>query len=195
MIATKPFDVSRCDARKEYLKYLAACKANPSADLELIKRVYRELSLDHRVINVNDAIENAGRDAEGLPRLAVARADQEWCRLSRYYVNSKIGNQWLFFNTTNRGKIYFRYPVPESVRPRDSNLNRRAMVPLIPPNVRPEGHLSKYWILFEAEWKPVPPVDPILLRRVGGPFFVVLAHWDLTDVERSVLGAFRREEV
>jgi hypothetical protein len=70
-----------------------------------------------------------------------------------------------------------------------------AMTPLVPIHLRPkprqgnpQGALANYHILFEAEWRPVPPKDPLLLRRVGqADLWVVLAAWDLTEVERAVL--------
>jgi len=49
---------------------------------------------------------------------------------------------------------------------------------------------------FEADWKPVrdrrrAPGDPALLKHLGGPFYAVLATWDLTFVEQAVLGVTR----
>lgn len=63
----------------------------------------------------------------------------------------------------------------------------RALVPLIPPNLRPARALVRYVILFEAEWEPVPPTDPLLLRHLHGDLYAVLAAWDLTPLERAVL--------
>jgi hypothetical protein len=65
--------------------------------------------------------------------------------------------------------------------------DRPALVPIVPPNLRPDRALSRYVILFEAEWRPVPPVDPLLLRHLHGALYVVLAAWDLTPIERAVL--------
>lgn len=67
----------------------------------------------------------------------------------------------------------------------------RAIVPTIPPALRPPLKLSGYHILWEAEWTqhevPVPPGDPALLRHLGGDLYAVLAVWDLTELERAVL--------
>lgn len=43
-------------------------------------------------------------------------------------------------------------------------------------------------ILWEAEWQAVPPKDPALLRHLGGDLYAVVAVWDLTELERAVLG-------
>ena len=36
----------------------------------------------------------------------------------------------------------------------------------IPPHLMPVGKLSRYHILWEAEWKRIPPKDPILLQHI-----------------------------
>ena len=62
----------------------------------------------------------------------------------------------------------------------------KAVVPTIPPDLRPKAKLSNYWILWEADWEEV-PTDPMLLRHLGGSMYAVMAQWDLTEVERAVL--------
>ena len=37
----------------------------------------------------------------------------------------------------------------------------------------------------------MPPRDPALLRNITGTLYAVLAVWDLTEVERAVLGMTR----
>lgn len=67
----------------------------------------------------------------------------------------------------------------------------RAMVPHVPPGLRPRHSLDGYATLFEVEeWakSPAPPRDPALLKHIGGDLYAVLATWDLTELERSVLG-------
>jgi hypothetical protein len=44
-------------------------------------------------------------------------------------------------------------------------------------------------VATEEKWEQLAPVDPLLLKHLGGPFYVVLAAWDLTDVERAVMTA------
>ncbi len=70
----------------------------------------------------------------------------------------------------------------------------RAIVPTIPPALRPPNKLSGYHVLWEAEWAQqlaVVPRDPALLRHLGGDLYAVLAVWDLSEVERAVLGGMR----
>ena len=65
-----------------------------------------------------------------------------------------------------------------------------ASIPYIPPQFRPPHALENYHLLWEAEWRRNSGSqrrDPMLLRRIGGDLFAVVAAWDLTDVEKLVL--------
>jgi len=68
-------------------------------------------------------------------------------------------------------------------------VNGRAMVPSIPPSLRPPHSFASYYILWEAVWEPIAPRDPMLLRPLGNNLYAVVAVWDLTDLERAVLNA------
>ena len=60
----------------------------------------------------------------------------------------------------------------------------------MPVDIRPKRGIENYHVLFEAIWQPVPPVDPMLVRRLGeADLWVVVAAWDLTEVERTVLAS------
>jgi hypothetical protein len=72
---------------------------------------------------------------------------------------------------------------------RNSNGTHEAIVPIIPVHLRPKRGLANYHILWEAEWTKRYPVDPYLLRRLGGDAWLVVAAWDLTDVERAVMSS------
>lgn len=67
----------------------------------------------------------------------------------------------------------------------------RAPAPVIPPRHRPTLPLSQHWLLWHVEeWRRVAPVDPMLILPFGANGLgVVVAHWDLTPVERMVMGA------
>lgn len=67
------------------------------------------------------------------------------------------------------------------------------MVPLIPPNLRPKDSLENYHILWDVQgsWFNEPPKDPFLLKHIDGDLFAVIAEWDLTDLEISVLKSLR----
>lgn len=73
----------------------------------------------------------------------------------------------------------------------------KAAVPIVPPEHRPgDSALSQYCILWEVEkWEalpqpPRPPGDPMLLKPLAQTgLYAVMAHWDLTEIEKMVLGA------
>lgn len=84
------------------------------------------------------------------------------------------------------------YHVPESWLLNACQL--KAMVPTIPPALRPPHKLSGYVVLWEAEWTVgamIAPGDPALLKHLGGDMYALLAVWDLSDLERAVLGGIR----
>jgi len=164
---------------------------------EELMAMYKAMSQGKRVLTLAEVFSETGVDADNddLPNLAIARADWEWVHFGMKNSNepffSSRSSSWgrtkqdtielptEFFpaNTTNthwrRQHNKTSYPV-------------KAMVPKIPARLRPD-RLDKYWILFEAEWDKCPPVDPILLSRLNLYTFSVVAEWDLTPLERSVL--------
>lgn len=152
-----------------------------------IERIYRAISKGKTVISVNDAIVRAGLDDRGRPRLAIMRADQQAC-ICRTHAPGYIvfENEW----RSRAAEWYFEVPWPN--RPGVHGATTwtfTARLPRIPPQHRPvNSSLSNYHLLWEADWQDLPR-DPYLLRRIGKDAWVVLAAWDLTDVELSVLRA------
>jgi hypothetical protein len=147
-----------------------------------IERIYRAIAHGKTVISVADAIVAAGIDSEGRPRLAFARADWPECRCQRVIDE-------LYFDKPRSGTASkFRIPwLGMRYAPQLA-----ANIPRIPPHFRPKvGVLGKYFLLWEADWRAQPPSDPMLLRRVGKDAWIVLAAWDLTEVEMNVLRAHR----
>lgn len=91
-----------------------------------------------------------------------------------------------------RAKNAAGFPVCEGCFPGQKDRGRwnaaQATLPLIPLHLRPQRALANYHILWEAEWTRIPPRDPYLLRRIGNAdLWLVVAHWDLTEVERGAL--------
>lgn len=153
-----------------------------------IERIYRAISKGKTVISVKDAIRNGGLDERGLPRLAVMRADQPVCICERHYSDNMILRADV---RSKAAEWYFEIPWPNRPPTRDWS-NAVARLPRIPPQHRPaSGELAKYHLLWEANWQDIPR-DPYLLRRIGKDAWVVLAAWDLTDVEVSVLRAHQQ---
>jgi hypothetical protein len=171
---------------------------------ETLMESYRVMAQGQRIVNVASVLHGAGLNKQKLPNLALAGADWEHCHLrwghrdrfefyrsawgpgtrgygeNHKYVNGGTGFPLHTFGAELQNQEWRKgQGLP--------TLPARALVPSVPVHLRPAGDLSGYHVLFEAEWTAVPPVDPILLKHVHGYMYVVLAQWNLTDLERSVL--------
>ena len=76
-----------------------------------------------------------------------------------------------------------------------------ALVPAVPADIRPDVGQLKDWHIpwevdkwFERSQIPEPPRDPLLLRKIRGELFQVLAEWDLTEIERAVMSELALEQ-
>lgn len=179
-------DVAPSVARQAVADYRRAVRERHSAEDALILKCYRELCRGHKVIDLVETLRSGDIDGLARPRLAVIRADARWC-----FYHHLGGDQQSAFSmeerlSYRRSRRVVRFPRIWGVGPRGTT---RALVPTIPPALRPRCP-NRYHILWEAEWDTV-PVDPALLKHLGGPFYAVLATWDLTSVERAVLGLRR----
>jgi len=169
---------------------------------EELMAMYKAMREGKRVIILGEVFSETGVDEDGLPNLAIGRADWKWCHFgvsggrTSYGKDtgpffSEYGSYW---DHTRHNSIY----MPDQYFPTDttnthwrSQHNKpsypvKSMVPTVPAHLRPDD-LSKYWILWEAEWDKSPPEDPILLSRLNLYTFAVVAEWDLSPLERSVL--------
>jgi hypothetical protein len=171
-------------ARKAFLEYRAAVRARHSEEDAQIMRGYKALSQGKQLIHLRDTIRAGGLGKDGRPRLAIMRADQRWCfyhkRWDDGFSFSCDGDEWRHRHAT---RIRFDSDVLAC-----TGKDAKALVPIIPPGLRPTIALSNFHILWEAEWQAVPPKDPALLRHLGGDLYAVVAIWDLTELERAVLG-------
>jgi len=185
------------------LNRIRSVKSRLEREDEELMKAYQEMSLGARLINVSSVMLKAGifEDSK-LPKLALARADwkdcfftagpndnacffhenTDWRRLKSQTINmpraafpAEVWNtQWRFERRQAGNTAILSYPV-------------KAIVPSIPVHLRPAGDLGEYHILWEAVWTKSPPVDPLLLKQVGEHTYAVLAQWDLTPIERSIL--------
>ena len=169
---------SKQEAVKKLKEYR---KATSPEDLATL-RIYRHLARGRRVIDVWESIREAGTDDAGRPKLALARASWHVCWYFCHRGFCRYPGAFRRLNTSSRSIIQ---TADLALRGYSSNI--RALVPLIPPDLRPRSITRNHYILWEAEWKHVPPRDPFLLLDIDGRNMAVLAQWDLTEVERAVL--------
>jgi hypothetical protein len=197
---TEKITVSRTEADALYRKYKEHAAYQEPIDWE-VQRTYDLLRKGKVIIKAIESIKQAGLNRDFLPKLAIAPATAAECHLERYRDGQMSmapvfpGKRW-----PHRGKhnLAFRqntfvfpvesFPMNWNGTNRSSRSDHKAQVPMIPAHLKPRRGLANYHILWEAEWERTPPRDPYLLRRIGkADLWLVVAHWDLTEVERAAL--------
>ena len=188
--------VSRAEADSLYRKYKEHAAYSEPIDWE-VQRTYDLLRKGKIVIKAIESIKQAGLNRDFLPRLALAPATAKACHLRRNVSGAIIMSPSPDFWRTTRKQLVmrentFRFPAnsfPMGFNERHrSHSEHKAAMPMIPSHLRPKRGLQNYHVLWEAQWEPLPPLDPYLLRRIGqADLWLVVAHWDLTAVERAAL--------
>lgn len=183
------FTMEPGEAREKLAEVRDAMRANASLaadkEYEQLERAYNQIAKGRALINLRDAITTAPTFDNGLPRLAVARADQRQVHADRGYSTLTFrSGHW----RSRERSLRFEF----SGLPRVERVTAEALVPMIPPAVRKiagwRRSLEKMFVLWEVEeWRLVPPVDPYLVAHVCGDLYAVLAAWDLTPIERAVM--------
>lgn len=167
---------------------------------ERIAAGYRVLARGLPIIKLSESVQRGGYFDNGLPRIAIARADSQdcWVDVSSWekaavYLTERPHGSW--GQDRNRGalvnSVSVRVNLPDMPELPYMGRQRQGhtIMPLIPPQHRPNPRrLHHFHILWEVEqWALVPPRDPALLRWIGGDLWAVSAVWDLTELERAVL--------
>ena len=193
---TEPITLDRDKARELYRAYRKHAHYSEPMDDE-IRRAYQLLAQGRLIIRALDSIVKAGVGDDGWPKLAIARADLPRCLCRIRGDGSAVmscepgRSSWGRRQNASSSK-WFDFSVGAFAESKQRNGFRdgEALVPPVPLHVRPKRGLANYHILWEAEWRPLPPRDPYLLRRIGeGDMWLVVAMWDLTEVERTALAA------
>jgi len=186
-------DVDTEQAKARLAEYTAALRDERNVEDEAIAAAYRAAARGLPIISLSAAIAGGGFFDNGLPRIAVARADATQFRVERWW--SGHGLTFTDERATLRpvtalvGAHHVRVRV-EMEPPGHRDRAGTTVVPPVPPRFRPRrpARLAGLHVLWEVErWDPTPPVDPALLRHIRGDLWAVLATWDLTDIERHVL--------
>ena len=173
-----------------------------------LQRAYGHMKHGGKIIDVHDAITKAGLNDKGHPNIAICRADAKICYLTKKggggsvysgmrpprwghnvarKVHGEIGLPGKSFTWLDKlGK-----PARYSSDIKGQHLS--TLVPMIPPAIMIDKiryALKNYYLLWEVEsWDLMPPIDPMLLKRLNGTLFCVLATWDLTELERAIIKA------
>jgi hypothetical protein len=198
---TELINIPRHEAFKLYKQYKSHVgysePATKQVDAE-VRRAYYLLSKGRVIIKALESIKQAGLNRDFLPKLALAPATASTCYLTRYRDGQFRMSPREGWTRSKRYDLNFReqtfvfpaesFPLDWDRKSRRQNSEHKAQVPLIPSHLRPKRGLANYHVLWEAEWERLPPRDPYLLRRIGkADLWLVVAHWDLTEVERAAL--------
>ncbi|HYC00424.1 MAG TPA: hypothetical protein VEC57_14905 [Candidatus Limnocylindrales bacterium] len=204
----------RTQARKAYLEYRKLVTRDRDAEDQrrrnedaALMRAYREIARGNPVIDLPHTMRAAGLGADFYPKLAIGRADKAHCWVEMFAGGGAV------FTGYDPGKYYRGRPAASTRaelpagtfetwstrwnnerntaqyvnRPSDWSRKAKALTPTVPAELRPKASLERFCILWEAVWTREAPRDPMLLKPLGGPFYAVVAVWDLTELERAVL--------
>lgn len=171
-----------------------------------MQKVYGHLQHGKKIIDIFEAFRKVGLNEDSDPKLAIVRADAAICYLhkrengSAKFSMNEFDRYWR--ETKSSGDTILppqtftwpRIPNPTSYDPERTGIkNSRAktIVPIIPPHIlvtEVKALMPNYHILWEVEkWQPIPPKDPILLKKLTPNLFGVLATWNLTELERAII--------
>ncbi|MEM3696514.1 MAG: hypothetical protein QXQ94_03285 [Candidatus Bathyarchaeia archaeon] len=196
-------------AEEEFKALRQALRRHAQLRKEQIRReliaVYGHLKHGKKIIDIYESFKKAGLNREGDPRLAICRADAKQC----YCLKIEDGSAIFSMQRLDRWqrqprKTYAEVKLPagtfqwqpiDPARPLGAynikNQTVQCPAPIIPAKILVEEvrhRLRNYHVLWEVEeWKPVPPQDPILLKRLTSNLFGVLATWELTPLEKAVI--------
>lgn len=192
-------------AASKYKEYVEAVKTRKSQEYNAVRRAYRALSKGYKVIDIYKAFSDTGKDANDRPKLAIVRADAKLVYLTKQ--NNGAARFSLYDRESWRSaktELSSDILLPDGIfenwqaeivgtqpnqwrRIKEQNLVTN--VPIVPANVVMPHKPENYYILFEVdEWRARAVVrDPYLLQRINDNTFIVLAEWDVTDVEAIVM--------
>lgn len=181
--------VDRKMARELYREYKAHAMYSEAVDKE-IQRAYQLIAQGRMVIKALDSVSAAGLGADNLPKLAIANATAKECHL-RLWQSGQATMSSTRWARSQAHHVQFNpgaFKVPELPKDKWGSIDAVAVMPIIPIKYRPTEALKNYHVLWEAVWRRVPPRDPMLLRRIGkADMWLVVAAWDLTEVERAAM--------
>lgn len=197
--------IAKEKAEEEYQAYKQLAAKSKEEYLHDFKQLYSYMRHGKAVIDLYAAMTKAGLNTDNDPTLAITRADSTKTRFIKrehgagafqLYDNRDIPT--LKYDVSRRWSTSVSIPAntfPEWSKPEGATMGiarqtLETIVPVVPASIRTaiRGHLRNYHVLWEVEkWEPIPPRDPMLLKRVTPNLFVVLGTWDLTPLERAII--------
>lgn len=192
----QPFEETKKVATEKWHEYIDAAKKNNDKIYQDLRKAYNQLRKGLQIIDINKVILAGGRHENYCPKLAIAQARTKNVNCLVHqggdvsFINPKDSWGWSVRKATDVVISKCFPEIPQNAFPNQytHEIKVSAPVPMIPAKLLPPYLGSDFYILWEVEeWKKVPPVDPYLLRRITSNFFVVLAGWNLTELERAAM--------
>ena len=192
--------MSKEEAMAKVNAYRNGIRRRADAEYRVALTAYEELAAGKTLINIDEVFATAELNELGLPNIAIARADRTEIRCHRparikecifSSAAEALGNSTWNWDPNRYPELNIRANLSEQNG--IDTVKGFALLPMVPPEVRPKGHLRDYFILWEVDhWSKEPqsriaPYDPILLKHLTGPLYVVMGSWDLTEVERCIV--------
>lgn len=187
-------------AREEWKAYNAVLKDRRDSYALEMKTCLNHLKNGKQLIDIFGVLKAAGVNNKGQPNLAIARADWTKCHFRKIDTGrghfAPIRDNW---SAKGRGDVnmppetFIDWPRRKDGEGKDTwqtaNEFLAATIPVIPAVIMPEGELKNYYILWQPKtWEELPETkDPLLLKRITENMFVILAAWDVTELEQAIL--------
>lgn len=199
------FMIPEEQAKAEHKKYCELLKNRKDEHLKIMKQAMYFAKQGKSIIDIYATIKKGGLNKNKEPRLAIARADINEIFFERRDTGS--GRFCMESGWSRKGwktdvdlpQKTFKVEWEKELRAdgtqtsfvKDKTI--KSKVPIIPAMLMPDGDLKNYYILWEVkEWELLPEAkDPFLLKRISENLFAVLGAWDITELERAVIGGLK----
>lgn len=186
-------EITKSQALQKLESYREQLRRRADGEYEAAVKGYEALAAGKILIDLVEVFRDVPTDDKDRPMLAIARADRrqvqfEWSQRNQFRFDA-------------RSQYSAGRPGPTLVVSVDAGrqckvqtwLSRGyALIPMVPADVRPNVDLKKCHVLWEVPvWadnriRTTPPTDPYLVQHLAGSLYVVLAEWELTELERAI---------
>lgn len=163
--------------------------------------VYGHLKHGGKIIDLFKTFLETGLNEENHPKLGIIPFNARYCYLYKKQnggaiFSSENKDSWKIYAHRGNGDIEIPPDTFEWGESLEEGTRWKSLAPIVPPRVLTIASTKltpqHYHVLFEVEvWAkskpPQPPKDPILGRMLTPNIFGVIATWELTDLERTVI--------
>lgn len=191
--------VPKEQAKEEWKKYCQILKKRKDKHLKIMKEAMYHAKKGRLLLDVYEAMKKAGINSNKEPRLAIARADSKEVRFEKQDEGAGVfdmgGGIYGYSDDVKIPQKTFKVHWEREDGEQESswrikNKQIKTKVPIVPADLMPEGDLKNYYIIWEVKtWEQLPETkDPFLLKRISENLFVILGAWEVTELERAIIG-------